>query len=338
MLQPAEMPFYAWPPPVPVRARRPLAALLLLAALAAVCAGLVVTHGREAGKVCHPSLSHLAGADGREVLLIGTLSLDLDGASGSLVRSALGALMPDVVMIEGTWTAGVNAMLLSGKWELHGGPPAPGSFNWTDTGDAGPVELPRPKRRGFLGAGPPPRWPERSLVPVKVGNWAHHLRGSVGGDVAAAVTVAAASGVPVRFLGPQDGGFQGHVQVSLLAQQAAMELLEEEQQRGQQLAPADVDAALLRAESHVRDEAGKWLQDVRGETSRLTEHLRDRVPAKVRRTLAERMDMRTRGMAESISKAMESRRRGAVVLAMDQLVAVEGRLKEAGYSYLSECA
>lgn len=326
---------------MPRRARQSLTALVLLFVMAGVCSYLNVRYGRvvQANSICHSSLSHLIGVDGQDVLLIGTLSLDLDGASGMLVRGALGALKPDVVMVEGTWTAGVNAMLLSGGWELHGAPPAPGKVNWTDIGDASPVELPRPKRRGWLSlSAPPPPWPERSLVPLKVGNWAHHLRGSVGGDVAAAVTSAAASGVPLRFLGPRDGGFQGHVQVSLLARQAAMELLEEEQQRGTQMAPEDVDAALRRAESHVRNEAGKWLNDARGESSRLTQHLRERVPPQIRDAVSERLEVRTSGIAQRVADTMKTHRRGAVVLAIDQLVAVEGKLMDVGYSYLSQCA
>lgn len=335
------MPLASWVLRVPQRARRPLAALLLLSVLASVGTLLASRRpqGTQASSLCHPTFSHLSAEGGREVLLIGTLSLDLDGASGALVREALSAQQPDVVMVEGTLTAGVNAMLLSGRWEQHGAPPAPGRFNWTDTGDAMPVELPRQKRRGLLSwSAGPARWPDRSMVPVKVGYWAHHLRGSVGGDIAAAVTAAAASGVPVIFLGPRDGGFQGHVQVTLLAQQAATELLEEEQQRGAQMAPEDLNAALLRAEGHVRSEADKWLRDARSETSRLTEHLRERVPPKVRDAFAERLELRTQGLADRIAGTMEEHERGAVVLSVDQLVAVEGKLIDAGYTYVSNCA
>jgi len=306
---------------------------------AAVYVATRSSHKAKASTICHPSLSHLRGTHGQELVLIGTLSLDLDDTSGTLVRDTLSALQPDVVMVEGSWTAGVNAMLLSGRWELDGAPPAPGTFNWTDTGDAEPVELPRPKRRGFLSfTGTKPRWPARSLVPVKVGNWAHYLRGSVGGDIAAALTAAASSGVPVHFLGPKDGGFQGHVQVSLLAQQAAMELLEEEQNRGAQLAPEDVDAALRRAEAHVRSEAGKWQQDARGETAKLMDHLHNQVVEKVRTVVEERLEARVSYFAERIAKTMEAHQRGVVVLSIDQLVAVEAKLmNNAGYTYLGQC-
>jgi len=333
----------AWLRPLPQRARRSLAALLLLGTLAGLASLLARRKGgaAEAPALCHPSLSRLSAEDGTEVLLIGTLSLDLDGASGELVHGALRTLRPDVVMVEGTWTAGVSAMLHSGRWELHGAPPAPGKVNWTDIGDAEPVELPRPKRRGLLSfsSAGPARWPERSLVPVKVGSWAFHLRGSVGGGIAAALTTAAASGVPLHFLGPADGGFQGHVHVTLLAQQAAQELLEEEQQRGAQMAPDDVDAALRRAESHVRDEADRWLHDARKESSRFEEHLHsDRMPAKVRETVAERLEQWTQGLAERIDRTMQEHSRGAVVLAVEQLVAVEGKLLDSGYAYVSNCA
>lgn len=331
------------PVPVPTLARNASQLLTAVVLLSFVAVAIYLsTHSSQkaqASTICHPSLSHLRGTNGQEVVLIGTLSLDLDNTSGTLVRDTLNALQPDVVMVEGTWTAGVNAMLLSGRWELHGAPPAPGTFNWTDTGDAEPVELPRPKRRGFLSftTGTKPRWPQRSLVPVKVGNWAYFLRGSVGGDIAAALTAAAASGVPVHFLGPKDGGFQGHVQVSLLAQQAAMELLSEEQERGAQLAPEDVDAALRRAEAHVRREAGKWEKDARGETSKLMDHLQNQVAEKVRNVVEERLEARVSYFAERIAKTMEAHQRGVVVLSVDQLVAVEAKLMNNGYTYIGQC-
>mmetsp|Transcript_85576 Transcript_85576/g.215670 ORF Transcript_85576/g.215670 Transcript_85576/m.215670 type:complete len:342 (+) Transcript_85576:95-1120(+) len=341
------MPVRAWAQ----RARRPLGALLVVASLGSVVLSVIYTRRSrtQADDVCHPNLSHLRHGDGREVLLIGTVPLDLDGASRKLVRSSLDVLQPDVVMVEGTWTAGLNAMLFSGTWELHGITP-PRDLNWTDIGDADPVEIVKPKaNRGWFGLGggagspmPMPRLPERSLVPLKVRNWAHHMRGSVGSDVAAAVAAAAAAGVPVRFLGPADGGLQGHFLVSMLANQAALELLQEEHQRGSQMPNSDVDAALRRAEGHVREDAKKWLRDVRGETARSTErveeHLRTRVPAKIREAVTEQAQARIEGTSSRVAEAMEAFRRGAVVLAVDQLVGVEERLKQAGYSFISDCA
>lgn len=333
------MPVGNWVVPLPRRARRSLAVFLLLLLGGLAC--ILLVRSRDVARpspICHPNLSHLRDGDDREVLLIGTLPLDLDGASGSLVHGALGALRPDVVMVEGTWTAGVNAMLVSGRWELHGVTP-PIRTNWSDIGDMGPVELPRPKKKGFLGfGGSPARWPERSLVPVKVGKWAYHLRGLVGGDIASAVMDAASKGVPVKFLGPPDGGFQGHMQVSLLAQQAMSELLEEEGQRGSQMSSADVDAALRRAEGHVREDAGKWLRDARGETSRLKEQLSQRLPKEMHTEMTHRLEERTVETVSRIASTMKAYRRGAMVLAVDQLVAVESQLLRAGYSYISDCA
>lgn len=334
-------------------ARRPLGALLVVTSVASVALRAIYWRRSrtKAEEVCHPDLSHLRHReDGREVLLIGTLPLDLDGASRRLVSSSLGALKPDVVMVEGTWTAGLNAMLFSGTWELHGITP-PRDTNWTDIGDAAPVELVKPKaKRGWFGLGgggagthmPMPRLPDRSLVPLKVRNWAHHLRGSVGSDIAAAVSSAAAAGVPVRFLGPADGGLQGHFLVSMLANQAAMELLQEEHQRGGQMPNTDVDAALVRAESHVREDAKRWLRDLRAEhgksMERVEEHLRSRVPSKIREAVTKQAEERLDGTASRISDAMKAFHKGAVVLAVDQLVGVEERLKQAGYSFVSDCA
>lgn len=319
------------------------------AAAASVYAAVSVSRrGKtEANAVCHPNLSHLRHEDGREVLLIGTLPLDLDGASRALVTSSLHVLRPDIVLVEGTWTAGLNAMLFSGSWQLHGVVPARG-FNWTDIGDAQPVQImtQKPKKGWFsfaFGAGsPPPRLPERSLVPLKVRNWAHHLRGSVGTDIAAAVAAASAAGVPVRFLGPEDGGLQGHMMVSMLANQAAMELLGEEHQRGSQMPNTDVDAALRRAEMHVREDGQKWVHDGREETSRsahrLAEYMTARVPEKLREQLTEHRQARIDGTASRIGESMEAFRKGAVVLSVDQLVAVEEKLVQAGFSFLSQCA
>lgn len=299
----------------------------------------------EARAVCHPALSHLIHVDSREVLLIGTLPLDLDSSAGSFIPGALSVLHPDVVMVEGTEAAGLNAMLCSGAWELHGVVP-PGSVNWTDLGDAAPVELPRRRPSGwlrFLGFGgpSPPGHLRRSLVPVKVRKWAHHLRGSVGRDVAAALVAAAASGVPVHFLGSPEGGFKGHALVAHLAQQASAELLEEEWRRGRQLPSADLDVALLRAESRVREDAGRWLHNVRGEAARtsqkLAEHLAAHAP-RLSESLVEQLEVQNSHLAARILKTMEAHRKGVVVVAIDQWADIEKRLLQAGYRYVSQCA
>eukprot|EP00931_Biecheleriopsis_adriatica_P074454 TRINITY_DN48505_c0_g1_i1.p1 TRINITY_DN48505_c0_g1~~TRINITY_DN48505_c0_g1_i1.p1 ORF type:complete len:331 (-),score=71.30 TRINITY_DN48505_c0_g1_i1:91-1083(-) len=325
--------------------QRPLRALCIVAAAAAVAYTVAVRRRQpvQSGEaMCHPNLARLRGEDGQEVLLIGTLPLDLDGSSRQLVTDALAAQRPDVVMVEGTPGAGVNAMLMSGRWDFLG-MRKPNNTDWMDLGpDVAPVELPRPvqKKRGFLQliSGTSPQPPQRSLVPVKVGYWAYHLRGSVGGDVAIAVTTAAAKGVPLRFLGPSDGGFQGHVQVTLLAEQAARELLEEEHRKGQ-MSSSDMNAALKRAESHMRQDAGKWLRDARGETARLMQHLKEKMPEEVSSAVTAKLEERASRMAEIIKKTMEEDfRRGAVVLAVDQLVNVEGKLQQAGFSYVSQCA
>jgi len=143
--------------------------------------------------------------------------------------------------------------------------------------------------------------------------------------------------VPVRFLGMPEGGFQGHVQVSLLAQQAAMELLEEEQQRGAQMVAADIDAALRRAEGHVREDAGKWLKDARGETDKRLALVRERAPQEVSRDIAQRLEARAVSVAERIVAVMEGFQRGAVVVSVDQLVMLEDKLAASGYSVLSNC-
>ncbi|CAE8644763.1 unnamed protein product, partial [Polarella glacialis] len=293
------MPVGPWAQGLRTQARRPvLRALVALAAVAAVCRTFQVRTKRSSGQVqsgrmCHPNLARLRRADGREVLLIGTLPLDLDGESRKLVNNALSAQHPDIVMVEGTPAAGVSAMLMAGGWDMLG-LRKPRELDWLDLGDAQPVELPRPppKKRGWLGkliSGSPQQIIERSLVPVKVGHWAYHLRGSVGGDIAAAVATAAATGVPLRFLGPQDGGLQGHVQVAMFAEQAANEMIEEEHKKGQ-MSAADMNAALQRAETHMREDAGRWLRDSRSESSRLMEHLQTKVPEEVSSVVTKRLE------------------------------------------------
>mmetsp|Transcript_46179 Transcript_46179/g.100332 ORF Transcript_46179/g.100332 Transcript_46179/m.100332 type:complete len:335 (+) Transcript_46179:45-1049(+) len=329
------------------RARRPLAALLVAGgAVAAAVAwrrnsSTASLRRSQQSAVCHPNLSHLRDDAGREVLLIGTLQLDLEDTSGALVSDCVRTLVPDVVMVGGTWTAGVNAMILKGRWELHG-MPRPGSGNWSDTGDAKPVELPKitksGKRSFFGGPSQQQTWPTTSMVPVKVGHWANHLRSSVGGDVAAAVASAAAASVPVHFLGPAEGGYQGHMQVSLLAQQAATELLEEEHHRGENLPNADLDAALHRAESRVREDGIKWLRDARSETSRVSEVLLERAPPPVREKILQRIKELTGDTANHIVDTMKEYHKGAAVVPVDLLVGVETQLIKAGFSFVSHCA
>lgn len=296
--------------------------------------------GQEA--VCHPNLSHLCDSNNHEILLVGVQHLDPDEVSKGLVRKAMKAMHPDVVMVEGTWVSGVTAMMVSGSWELHGAPPRPGLGDWTDIGDAAPVALPQPPRRkGWFGRQGPVEsvpWPSRSLVPLKVGSWANHLRGSVGGAVAAAVEGAANQGVPLRFMGPQDGGIQGHIQVNAVAEQAARELLEEEVVKGIPMAQADMDTALRRAEAQVRKDISLWLADARNETARVQELLRgDKIPKKISDSVQSHMQELTSRMGTRIAEAMQGYRRGIVVLSADQLVLVERRLQQAGYNVVSQC-
>lgn len=323
---------------IPPAHRRPLA-FVLLAVLGTLVGVGIAKHKKHHHQICHPNLAHLRHSDGREVLLIGTLPLDLDGTSKALVKGALKSLGPDIVMVEGTATAGVTAMMISGGWEFDGAPPRPGLGDWKDTGDALPVVLQKePKKRGWFEFGSrDAAMPDRSMVPVKVSSWANHLRGSVGGELAAAVSVAAAAGVPVHFLGPQDGGLQGHFQVYMLARQAALELIEEEQRRGSQMANSDMDAALLRAEEHIRKDGRKWLVDSRTEASRLMALINEKLPPNVREQLTHQLEERATGIATRVNGTMEAHRRGAVVLSVDSLYAVEGKLKEAGYQRVSQC-
>merc|ERR1712183_473790 len=133
------------------------------------------------------------------------------------------------------------------------------------------------------------------------------------------------------------GGLQGHVQVSLLAQQASMELLEEEQHRGAQMKDEDIDAALRRAEGHVREDSDKWLKDPRGETRRRLAVLRERAPVQVTEEIMRKFEDRSATVADRVVAAMQGFRRGAVVISIEQLVGVENKLVAAGYSVLSEC-
>eukprot|EP00929_Paragymnodinium_shiwhaense_P020981 TRINITY_DN13811_c0_g1_i1.p1 TRINITY_DN13811_c0_g1~~TRINITY_DN13811_c0_g1_i1.p1 ORF type:complete len:347 (+),score=86.31 TRINITY_DN13811_c0_g1_i1:55-1095(+) len=335
------------PAPAAFRCRRPLAAFSVLVAASAAAVAIVRLSDSGAAvkdaigrpTVQHPNLSRLRREDGAEVLLIGTLPLDLDGQSKSLVSGALEALQPDVVMVEGSPMAGVSALVLSGQWQMHGMPP-PNFTERANIGDAAPVAIQVvQQKRGFLGLGGAPevpRLPSESIVPVKVGTWAHHLMSAVGGDVAQAVSSAASYGVPVLWLGPQEGSFQGHMQVAMLAEQAVKELLEEEGQMGGQMPTADVDAALLSAESRIRFDSAKWLLDARGMTARMTSTMGDRVPPEVREELAQRLRHRAFEAAMRINSAMREYSKGAVVISVDQLVGVEDMLLRNGFRYVSD--
>eukprot|EP00928_Gymnodinium_smaydae_P075457 TRINITY_DN5848_c1_g1_i1.p1 TRINITY_DN5848_c1_g1~~TRINITY_DN5848_c1_g1_i1.p1 ORF type:complete len:351 (-),score=73.34 TRINITY_DN5848_c1_g1_i1:29-1081(-) len=292
--------------------------------------------------LCHPSLSRLRSSDGRDVVLIGTLPLDLDGVYRDLVDQVLRALRPDMIVVEGTWKAGASSMLHSGKWKMEGTQLT--VDDWRDIGDALPVKLKRPQRRGFFsflkGIGQPPLWPDRSYVPLKVGNWAKHLRMSVGGDIASAVTAGAATGVPVHFLGPEGADLQGHVQVSVLAQQAARELLQQEASQGMRLPNSEIDAALLRAEARLRADAERWLRDARGETRRILSLLQDRGGPQDREDFARRLSERAAAAATNVLAALRSApdlRKAAIVLPVEHLAGVEEHLSKAGYAYVSDC-
>jgi len=339
--------------PVPARCRRPLAALAVLIGASVVIVPLVSNRGTgasgsdrqhrssSAASVQHPNLSRLRHeADGREVLLIGTLPLDLDGTSRCLVSDALAVLKPDVVMVEGTPMAGMSAMVLSGQWRLPGFSP-PNFTERANIGDAPAVTVVvEKKRRGFLGmfggSEMQSRTPQQSIVPVKVNVWAHHLMSAVGGDVAEALGAAASSGVPVLWLGPDEGSFQGHMQVALLAEQAVRELLEEEAQIGVQMPSVDVDAALLSAENRIREDAARWLLDARGQTARMTRMMADRLPPQVRDQLDQKLRSRAFDAAKRIVTTMGDYSTGAVVISVDQLVSVEEMLLRNGFRYVAD--
>eukprot|EP00933_Yihiella_yeosuensis_P027253 TRINITY_DN2113_c1_g1_i8.p1 TRINITY_DN2113_c1_g1~~TRINITY_DN2113_c1_g1_i8.p1 ORF type:complete len:199 (+),score=37.53 TRINITY_DN2113_c1_g1_i8:462-1058(+) len=174
----------AGPPIYQLRLRRLAKMLFLGAAMGAGCflvASRIRRHEKKPSATCHPNLAHLRGKDGQEVLLIGTLPVDLDGKSGGLLQKALQVLRPDIIMVEGTPTAGVSAMLMAGSWDLPG-LKKPRDLDWTDIGDASAVEISQPeqKKRRWLNliSAPPTRPVIKSIVPVKVGYWAYHLRGS----------------------------------------------------------------------------------------------------------------------------------------------------------------
>lgn len=291
----------------------------------------------DASRVCHPSLSHLRRADGKELLLVGTMPLDIDGASGTLVADALEAWQPDIVMMEGSAAVGVNAMLTSGGWEVDG-QKGPRQFrNWAEMRVPEP-ELPAPRGRGWLGFLRKRRAPPRSRIPGKVANWAQHLHGAVGGDVAAAVRRAVVGDMPVRFLGPDKGGMHGHIQVVVLARRAMTELLEEERRQGKEMPDADINQALRRTETRMRDQTRRWLKDPRGETTRYREGLRRQGVARMLAQVSQQLEERAQTEAASIERGMHDNRRGVVLVPVELLTTLEAQLIRAGYIYVSECA
>mmetsp|Transcript_33418 Transcript_33418/g.76983 ORF Transcript_33418/g.76983 Transcript_33418/m.76983 type:complete len:332 (-) Transcript_33418:44-1039(-) len=316
--------------------RRALGAVLLALLLAMATYTYVVKYRetKSGSEVCHPNLARLRAADGREVLLIGSLCVDLDEESSQLVTSAINAQGPDVVMLEGSPTAVSQAMLTTGHWEMLG-LRRPNDTDWMHLDPSiRPVELSAPvKKRRFLQffSGPPA--PERSLVPIKVQYWAYHLLGSVGGNMAAAVAASSRLQVPLRFLGPPDGGQQGYAQVFMIAQQAAGELLEEERKKGQ-LSSDDMNVALQRAEKHVREVFEKWARDGRAECNRLMASLKQDASE-----IFNQQEDRARFIAEAVLKTMQDYKRGAVVLTtIEQYLSVQEQLEQAGFAYVSSCA
>eukprot|EP00913_Durusdinium_trenchii_P012136 g11398.t2 len=181
-------PAVAMPRQMPPAARKLLGAVLVaLLGVAALNTYLLkFREGKRGTTVSHPNLVFMRARDGREVLLIGTVPVDLDEESSRLVRDALNALQPEVVMLEGTPLAGVQAMMSSGRWEMQG-LQKPNDTDWMHM-DPEPVEIREaPKKRRFLPfLSGPPAVPERSKVPMKVSFWAYHLTSAVGGNIAAA--------------------------------------------------------------------------------------------------------------------------------------------------------
>jgi len=170
-------------------------------------------------------------------------------------------------------------------------------------------------------------------VPIKVQYWAYHLLGSVGGNMAAAVAASSRLQVPLRFLGPPDGGQQGYAQVFMIAQQAAGELLEEERKKGQ-LSSDDMNVALQRAEKHVREVFEKWARDGRAECNRLMASLKQDASE-----IFNQQEDRARFIAEAVLKTMQDYKRGAVVLTtIEQYLSVQEQLEQAGFAYVSSCA
>lgn len=286
----------------------------------------------------HPNLVFMKAVDGREVLLIGAIPVDLDEESSRLVRDALNALRPEVVMLEGTPQAVCNAMVNCGRWEVRG-MRKPNKTDWENLDPAIPpiaIEEAPKKWLFFPIFSGPGGVPEKSIVPIKVAFWAYHLTSAVGGNIAAAVTAAANQGVPLRFLGPKDNGMlMGYAQVRNFAGQAQNELLEEERRKGQ-LSVDFMNTALRSAERHIREEEEKWLRDARGESSRAIEMIRDRVSDEFAGDALHMMQELAAFLAEGIDKTMQDYHRGAVVLTVDRLPYVQDKLEQAGFAYLSQ--
>lgn len=346
--RPAGWPRAHWMPPapgamprqIPPAARRLLGAVLVALLVAAALNTYLVKYrdGRNGVSVTHPNLVFMKATDGREVLLIGTVPVDLDEESSKLVRDALNALRPEVVMLEGTPQAGVQAMISSGRWEMRG-LRKPNDTDWMNLDpELPPVEIEEaPKKWRFLPfLSGPGGAPERSIVPVKVSFWAYHLTSAVGGNIAAAVTAAANQGVPLRFLGPKDNGMlQGYAQVTAFAAQAENELLEEERRKGQ-LSVDAMNSALQNAEKHIRKDGEKWLQDARGESNRLIEMIRDKISDESAGNALRMMQELASFLADGVDKTMQDYHRGAVVVSVDKLPYVQDKLEQAGFLYLSQ--
>lgn len=337
---------------LPERPRSRVSGSLLVVAIVVAFAVNLRRRFGASSKFCHPNLSQLHAESGSSLLLVATVPLDLAGSSERLVRDALRSWKPDVVVVEGGPAAGVNALLLSGRWEFDG---------------QGQVTTRRPNSSsasiadGLLVRGPSlvRRWPWQrrvprrvgaslrsgalpatagSEVPVQVGRWAQRLSRSVGGGTSAAASSAAAMGVPLRFLGAANSGFQGNVQVSSLAQQAARELLDQELQRGSQLPASDIVDALGRADVRVRQDASQWNRDVRGQTTRRSAQVSARSSRRVRDRVSRQLEERAAADAEGIVRAMRIYKRAAVIVTAELFAAVEDRLKNAGYEFVSGCA
>lgn len=321
--------------------KRLLGSILVALLVAAGINSYLVKYGDSRNaSITHPNLVFMRARDGREVLLIGTVPVDLDQESAHLVGDALNALQPEVVMIEGTPLAGMQAMMVSGRWEMRG-IRKPKDTDWMHLDPSiPPVEVTEaPKRRGLLSIfSGPAGVAQKSLVPIKVSFWAYHLTSAVGGNIAAAVKAALNQGVPLRFLGPKDNGMlQGFMQVSQFANQAAGELLEEERRKGQ-LSGEAMNSALQRAEMNIAQEQGKWLQNARGEANRLIEKIKDQVSEDEAGKAFGMMEEIAGFLADGVSKTMQDYHRGALIVYVDKLSYVQDKLEQAGYAYISQSA
>merc|ERR1719408_269390 len=112
------------------------------------------------------------------------------------------------------------------------------------------------------------------------------------------------------------------MQVSMLAEQAAREMLEEEQRKGQ-MSSNDMNEALKRAETHMKEDAGRWLRDNRGETARIMSTIKEKLSKEAADSVAAKIEEHATFMANGISKTMEEFHRGAVLISVDQVVNIE---------------